>query len=407
MHAFATIGRLALLAMLVLPVPSSRGDDWPNYRGPHHDGVSAEAGWSAQWPASGPAVLWKANVGVGFSSFAVAGQRVYTAGNASNTDTVYCLDVDTGKVLWKHAYASDLGDRFFEGGPTSTPTVEGDRVYWLGRGGDLFSLDAASGKVVWSKNVHDETHVRVPGWGFAGSPLVAGELLVLNAGAGGVAVEKGTGNVVWKSATSEAGYSTPVPMSAGGKSLVVLSNAREFLAVDVRTGEEAWRIRWVTQYGANAADPLVNGNRILVSSGYSKGAALLQSAPLEPKTLWKSKVLSAHLSSAVRVGEFVYGADGNSGEAQALKCFEFVTGKERWSQPDIDGGSLIAADGKLIVLSEKGELTVAPAVPDGFKVIARAKVLRGKCWTAPVLSGGRLFCRNAAGEVVCLDLRGK
>src|SRR4051794_15838250 len=160
--------------MLALPVQSSRGDDWPNYRGPHHDGVSAEAGWSTQWPAGGPAVLWKANVGVGFSSFAIVGQRAYTAGNANNTDTVYCLDVDSGKVVWKHSYASDLGDKFFEGGPTSTPTVDGDRVYWLGRGGDLFCLDAASGKVVWSKNIHDETHIRVPRWGVAGSPLVAG-----------------------------------------------------------------------------------------------------------------------------------------------------------------------------------------------------------------------------------------
>jgi outer membrane protein assembly factor BamB len=387
--------------------PTARAEDWPNYRGRHHDGVSAETGWTTQWPTDGPQVLWKANVGIGFSSFAVGGGRLYTAGSAQDTSTIYCFNADSGQVLWKHSYPSDLGDHDFEGGTTATPTLDGDRLYVIGRAGDLFCFDAASGKVIWQENIHVETKIRVPDWGYGGSPLVLGDLLVLNVGAGGVAVNKTTGKFIWKSASEDSGYSTPVPMSAPGKSLVVLSNRHAFLAVDVATGKEVWNIRWATQYGANAADPIVDGDRVLISSGYGKGAALLQTADGEPKTIWKSKVLRAQLNPAVRLGEFVYGLDGDYTESASLKCVEFATGKEKWSQADFGPGSLIIADGKLVMLNEKGELSIAPAVPDGFKVIARAKVLGGKCWTSPVLSDGKIYCRNAQGDMVCLNVRGK
>jgi outer membrane protein assembly factor BamB len=387
--------------------PAARAEDWPNYRGRHHDGVSAETGWTTQWPTDGPQVLWKASVGIGFSSFAVGGGRVYTAGSAQDTSTIYCFNADSGQAVWKHSYPSDLGDHDFEGGTTSTPALDGDRLYVIGRAGDLFCFDAASGKVIWQENIHGETKIRVPDWGYGGSPLVLGDLLVLNVGAGGVAVNKTTGKVIWKSANEDSGYSTPVPMSALGKSLVVLSNRHAFLAVDVATGKEVWNIRWATQYGANAADPIVDGDRVLISSGYGKGAALLQTADGEPKTIWKSKVLRAQLNPAVRLGEFVYGLDGDFTESASLKCVEFATGKEKWSQADFGPGSLIIADGKLVMLNEKGELSIAPAAPDGFKMIARAKVLGGKCWTSPVLSDGKIYCRNVQGDMVCLNVRGK
>jgi outer membrane protein assembly factor BamB len=398
---------LTTILCFAILAPAARAEDWPNYRGPHHDAVSTETGWTTQWSPEGPPVLWKANVGVGFSSFAVSGGRSYTAGSAGNTSTIYCFDADSGKIVWKHSYASELGDHDFEGGTTSTPTLDGDRVYFISRAGDLFCFDAASGKVFWQENIHAETKIRVPDWGYGGSPLVMGDLLVLNVGGAGVAVNKTTGKVVWKSASEDCGYSTPVPMSALGKSLVVLSNRHAFLAVEVQTGKEVWRIRWATQYGANAADPIVDGDRVLISSGYGKGAALLQSADGEPTAIWRSKVLRVHLNPAVRQGEFVYGLDGDYTEGASLKCVEFATGKEKWTQADCGPGSLIIADGKLIVLNEKGQLSIAPATPDGFKVIAHAQVLGGKCWTSPVLSGGRIFCRDAQGDVVCLNVRRK
>lgn len=398
---------LVALACILLAVSSLRADDWPNYRGPRHDGVSAETGWNTHWPAGGPPVLWKTNVGLGLSSFAVAGGRVYTAGNSDNTDTIFCFNASTGKAIWKYSYPSDVGDKFFEGGTTATPTVDGKCVYVLGRWGGLFCFDAASGKVAWKENIHELTKIRVPGWGYSGSPLVDGKLLVLNVGEAGVAVDKSTGKVVWKSASRDVGYSTPVPMSLGGKSLVVLSNALAYLAVDLQTGKEIWKMRWVTQYGANAADPIVDGDRVLISSGYGKGAALLQVSNGLPKTIWKSRVLNSHLSPAVRSGAFVYGFDGENHTASTLKCIEFATGKQMWEQAGLGYGALMIADGKLIVLSEKGELLIAPASSGGFKPTARAQVLGGTCWTPPVLSNGRIYCRNSRGDVVCVDVSSK
>src|SRR4051794_12604744 len=126
-------------------------EDWPHWRGPNFNGISAEKGWSAQWPPEGPKILWKASVGIGFSSTSIGQGRVYTMGYGDEKETVFCFDAESGKTLWQHAYDSDLGDKFFEGGPTATPTVEGDSVYTLSRWGDVFCFEAASGKIRWSK----------------------------------------------------------------------------------------------------------------------------------------------------------------------------------------------------------------------------------------------------------------
>jgi outer membrane protein assembly factor BamB len=381
--------------------------DWPHWRGPDRNGISRETGWLDLWPSAGPPVAWKGQAGTGFSSFAVAAGRVFTMGNADNTDTVWCYDADSGKVLWKHSYAADLGEKFFEGGPTSTPTIDGERVYTLSRWGDLQCLDAASGKEIWSKNVQEETGARIPGWGFGGSPLVHENLLVLNVGEAGLALDKTTGKIVWHSADKEAGYSTPLPVKHGGEWLALFGSGQSYLAVDLHTGKEAWRVRWLTQYGINAADPIVNGDRVFISTGYGKGAALLQVNGAEPEQLWKSKALRTQMNPAVLFDGHLYGVDGDTTEKASLKCIEFATGKDKWSQPGFGSGSVIIADGKLIALSGAGELMVAPVSSDGFKPTARAQVLGGKCWTVPVLANGRILCRNAKGDVVCLDLRAK
>jgi outer membrane protein assembly factor BamB len=393
------------MALAAAAPPRASAGDWPCWRGPARNGISAETGWLDRWPAEGPRVLWKASVGTGFSSFAVAGGRAYTLGNADTTDTVFCLDAETGKVLWSHAYPSDLGDRYFEGGPTSTPAVDGGRVYTVGRWGDAFCFDAATGKVVWSKNIVQETGLPAPGWGLAGSPVVHGDLLLLNAGEAGLALEKATGRVVWKSAAKEPGYSTPLPVRRGDAELVLLGSGKAYLAVDPRTGREAWRVKWVTQYGCNAADPVVDGDRVFLSTGYGKGAALLQLGAGEPGTVWQTKVMRTQMNPCVLLGGFLYGVDGDAGQNAALKCVELATGAAKWAQEGFGNGAVLAADGKLIALSGKGELMVAPAAPEGFQPTARAQVLGGKCWTVPVLADGRIYCRNAAGDVVCLDVK--
>jgi outer membrane protein assembly factor BamB len=386
---------------------ASRADDWPQFRGPTRDGISAEKNWRAEWPAEGPPVAWKAEVGLGFSSIVVANGRAATAGHAGGKDTVFCFDAASGKPLWKRSYPAELGDKFYEGGTTGTPTFEGDRLYWLSRWGDQFCFDAANGKIVWQTNVQKLTGAPIPTWGYTGAPLVQGDLLVLNVGDAGTAVNKATGKVVWKSAAKDCGYSTPTPVTLGGKALAILSNAENYLAVDPKTGAEAWRQRWVTEYGVNAADPVLADGQMFISTGYGKGGALFKIGPAGSEQLWKTKALRTQLNAAVLYGKHLYGPDGDTGDKAALKCLDFATGKEVWAEPGFGTGGAVVAAGKLIALSANGEIIIAPATPEGFKPITRAQVLAPKCWTAPVLANGLVYCRNQKGQIAVLDLRAK
>ena len=396
--------RFALILSLVVLTSHAIADDWPHWRGPSRNGISPEANWTP-WTAAGPKIAWKAQVGVGFSSFVVADSRLFTVGYADDADTIVCLDANTGDKLWHHAYPSELGDKYFEGGTTGTPTIDGDRLYFLSRWGDLFCLDTASGKVIWSKNIQKDHGIRVPGWGFGGAPLVHENVLILNAGEAGLALDKTTGRLLWQSANKDAGYSTPSPARFGDQTLIIVGSGQSYIAINPATGKEAWRIRWVTQYGVNAADPIVDGDRIFLSTGYGKGAALYKLAP-QPQELWKSKVLRTQMNAAVLFNGHLYGADGDTTDRNAsLKCIDLASGAEKWSHPGFGTGTLIIADGKLITLSATGELSITPATPDSFKPIAKAQVLGGKCWTTPVLANGRIYCRNWQGQIVCIDVR--
>jgi len=393
-----------ILLGISLGRPSS--EDWPQWRGPQRNGVSVESNWQDRWSGEGPTVAWRAKVGLGFSSVVVAQGRVFTLGHAGEMDRVICFEEISGRELWRHEYPADLGDKFFEGGTTGTPTVAGDRVYTLSRWGDAFCFEAANGKIIWSKNVQQETGVRLPDWGFGGAPLVLGNLLILNVGEAGLALDPQTGAIKWRSADQNAGYSTPLPL-ASSNNLAVVSSGQGYTAVNLSTGQQIWRIRWLTQYGVNAADPIIDGNRLFISSGYGKGSALFELGNGEPKELWKSKVLRTQMNAAVLCEGHLYGVDGDTTEKATLKCLEFASGTEKWAHPGFGSGAVIIAAGKLIALSGTGELLIAPAIPGEFAPISRTQVMGGKTWTAPVLANARIYCRNSRGDLVCLDVRNK
>jgi len=396
---------LVITGLLVLPIVSASAGDWPHWRGPNRNGISGETEWQHLWPTDGPKTAWRAEVGQGFSSFAIAGNRVFTLGYADEKDTVVCLDSDSGKVLWTHSYPSELGDKFFEGGTTGTPTVDGDHLYVLSRWGDLLCLTTRDGKVSWSKNILAETGTRPNDWGLSGAPLVLDDRLYLNVGESGLALDKKTGAKAWSSGKKESGYSTPLPFQAGAETFAVFSSGEAYTAVRLKDGHPAWSIRWLTQYGVNAADPIVQGDQIFLCSGYGKGAALFKFGSSEPSPIWQSKVLATQMNAAVLKDGHLYGTDGDTTAKASLKCVELASGKEKWKSPGFGSGGVILAGGRLIALSGSGELITAPATPDGFKPTARAQVLGGKTWTAPVLAHGRIYCRNSRGETVCLDVR--
>lgn len=395
---------IVVIPLLLCSLSIVNGEDWPIWRGPLKNGVSAEKSWQHNWPSVGPTVRWKANVGIGFSSVTVADGRLFTIGNSDNQDTVTCLEAQTGKVLWKHSYDCPLDDRFFEGGPTSTPTIDGDHVYTLSRQGDLFCFDANSGKIIWSKNIQQEAEVRVPGWGFSSSPVVHDNKLILNVGESGIAIDKGNGAILWKSGGGEAGYMTPHPLKIGDRWFALIASGKFYQCVDLESGTVAWKHRWLTTNGCNAADPIVDGDQVFISSGYGRGAAVLSFNSTAAKVVWNNTEMQNQLNSSVLVDGHLYGFDGDEGGEVQLRCMEFASGEVLWSHTGLGAGSLMVADNHLIILSETGELSIAPVSSKVFETTSAAKILDGKCWTVPVLSNGLIYCRNAAGELACVDV---
>jgi outer membrane protein assembly factor BamB len=401
---FFGINCLLGLLGLVLTASALSAADWPRWRGPNGDGISTETGWQAKFPGAGPGQLWRQSVGTGFGSVSVSDGRIYTMGNENDHDTVFCFDAATGEEIWKHTYAMPLEAKNYEGGPNTTPTVNDGRVYTLSRGGHLFCFDAAKGTVIWSKNLVDELNVTLPTWGFASSPLVEGDLLILNVGVAGTAVDKRTGKIVWTTGGEPSGYATPVPLDWRGERHVLVFGGKALHLVNASNGARLWQHEWITDWDVNAADPIVYGNQVFVSSGYNHGGALLDISGPSPEVVWKNRNMRNQMSPSVLLSGFIYGFDGNHGRTATLRCLDFNTGEPRWTEP-IGYGTLSVADGKLIALSERGELFVAEATPEGFNPISRAHIMGGKCWTVPVLSHGRLYTRNAQGDLVCFDLR--
>jgi outer membrane protein assembly factor BamB len=375
--------------------------DWPQFRGPNRDGISTETGWFKAGTTA--RTVWEGSVGVGYSAVAIRGNRLYTMGNRRGQDVVHCLDAGTGKGIWEYAYPCPMASY---PGPRCTPTIEGDCVYTISREGLILCLDAEKGGLRWQRALVDEPGLKAPQWGVAGSPLVVGDLVVVNAGARGLALDKGTGKVKWASAPEGGGYSSPVLFKQAGSNVVLIFAAKAVVAVDAATGKELWSHPWSTKYDINAADPLVMGDRVLVTSGYGRGMALLHVTGSGYKVEWESKHLSCQFSSPVLFGGSLYGVNGNVGKGQ-VRCVDPATGELRWSHEESGFGSLMLADGKLIVLNEKGQLSIAEANPEGYRELWSWKVLDGVCWTMPTLCNGLIYCRNDKGRLVCLDISGK
>ena len=396
-----------LALVFILAAPILWADDWPNWRGPNHNGISAESGWVAKWLPDGPPQLWKTSVGLGFSSITVSKGRAYTMGNKADIDTVFCFDAETGKPLWKISYPCPTDPHFYEGGTSSTPTVDGGNVFTLSKKGDLFCFTADTGKIVWSKNIAKELGLESPMWGFASSALIEGKLLLLNAGTLGLALDKGSGKVIWSTGTDASGYSTPVPYSAAGKPALALMTGSGAAGVDMATGAPLWQFPLKGDYNLNIADPVVAGDRLFISSCYAHTGALLEFPNGELKVVWQNGNMRNQLNSSILVDGCLYGVDGVAGPSPSasLKCVDLQTGAVKWDYPDVGGGALMVADGKIIALSDKGELFTAAVSPQSFTPISRAQVLGGRCWTTPVLANGRIYCRNAKGDLICLDVK--
>jgi outer membrane protein assembly factor BamB len=407
---------------LLLPGLSGIGADWPNWRGPDHTGISSETTtWSPEMVRGrAPKIVWESNVGIGYSTVSVSNGRLYTVGNrrveaggqTREIDTVYCLDAMTGKEIWRFSYPCAAGNDHYPG-PKATPAIAGGRVYTLSDAGQLFCLDAETGGVRWKADVIDGMGVLRGHFGLSGSPYIEGDLVLLNLGSGGLAIDRHTGKQVWSSPQGPCSFSTPVVFERGGTKKIALFSAKKLQVVDVASGEVEGSLPWDTTANENSADPIVDGERIFISSAYGMGSALLEVTDEGLQVIWRNMEMNNVFTSSVLIDGHVYGYDGTTRRC-SLKCIDLETGESKWSQK-LDFGSLIAAGDRLLILTQKGTLYIATASPEGYKEITSARVLRvpasapsqrGKhWWSAPVLVDGLLYARSHTGDLVCIDLR--
>jgi len=388
-----------LLSMLPC---SAVAADWPQWRGPNRDGVSPES-ISTNWGAQGPKVIWRASIGTGFSSVSVSEGRAYTMGNNTNEDTIWCFRADTGRQLWKFSYPAKLDPQWYEGGPGSTPTVDSGQVFTISKWGDVFCLDAKTGRVLWQRNLREDG-LKPNRWGFAGSPLVWHGLVCFNAGSAGIALDRATGRIAWCNGTNTGAYASPTLCTIQDRPTLLVFAAKHLVALDPQTGKEFWRHFWETGWDTNITDPLFSPEGIFISS-FSRGCALLTLTNGQPQVVYDLKVLHNHLSPEIRIGEYLYAFNGEAKTDTDFRCIHLPTGQLKWARKDPAFGSLIRAGELLLILSAKGELIAAQPSPDGLIIVARASVLTGTCWTPPALANGRLYVRNAKSELRCLDLR--
>jgi outer membrane protein assembly factor BamB len=385
--------------------PGAASGDWATWRGPQQDSIAADANWDPAKLSAGPKILWQANVGNGWGAVAVKGDSVYALGNRNGQDTVVCLKAADGSEVWKHTYPCPQGGDGYPG-PRATPVVDADSVYTLSRDGQVLCIEAAQGKVKWETNLAKEFQAKAPRWGFASSAcLVDGNRVLFNANTHGIALDRRTGKKVWASPPGVGNYAVPVLYQRQGRTVAAIFGQQDLFGVDPQSGQKLWSLPWKRDYDIKAAEPVVSGDLIFVTSGYGKGGGVFTLGGAAPKPLWQSKVLSCHFGSPILSEGHLYGLDGNAGGGR-LKCVELKTGAEKWRQ-DVGFAQMLAAAGKLILLNERGELIVAVAQSTAYRELARAKVLDpkgGKCWTMPVLCRGRIYCRNSVGDLVAVDV---
>ncbi|MHC4989137.1 MAG: outer membrane protein assembly factor BamB family protein, partial [Planctomycetota bacterium] len=376
--------------------------DWPNWRGPNYDGISTETDWNPK-ALENPEITWTAEIGTGFSSVSVADGKVYTMGNVDKeTDVVYCFDALTGREKWRHQYAEPLAPKYYEGGCSATPTVHDGKVYTLSKKGMACCLNAASGDVIWEKTLD----FKRPTWGFASSVLVIEDMAIYNVGSAGIALNKQTGDFLWKSDNDVSGYATPVPYQQDDKTRVCIFGKNTVAGIEPKTGAVVWSYPWETKHNVNAADPIIFDQKVFITSGYGHGCALIDISGSEPTLVWENKNMRSQMSGPVLIDGFLYGIDDNQ-----LVCVNWKTGEQVWAEKAPKKGSLSAAGDELIVLGENGTLYIVKATPEGYQPIASAEVLTGKCWTMPILANGYIYVRdvkkNAPGKLVCIDVRKK
>lgn len=420
MNRSIALRRFALsVALLAAATSLGAAEDWPQWRGPNRDAVSQETGLLQEWPKEGPKQVWRIEgLGEGYSTPSVAGGRIYLLVSQGVADEfVKALDARDGKELWSLRIGA-VGHPEQQPpypGSRSTPTVDGQRLYALGSDGDLVCIETDSGKPIWKKNLRSDFGGQFGEWAYAESPLIDGDVLVCTPGgetATLVALNKANGDLIWKSAIpggDKAAYSSPIKVSGGGRTQYVQFLHNGVVGVDAKTGEFLWRDQRPAQGSpANMPTPVAFDGMVYAATGRG-GAGLVKlvesQGKVEAQPVYFSREMPTSIGGSVKVGDYLYGTNN-----AALMCIEFATGKQQWIDRSVGASSILYADKRLYLHSEKGDLALVEATPEGYREKGRFTPQgqpdrgRSQAWTYPVLADGRLYVRDF-GVMWCFDVK--
>lgn len=391
---------LSVLPLLAAEKPAS--PEWVGYRNTARDGVYD--GPFAVWSGPQPRELWSAQVGAGYSAIVERNGRAYTMGNQAGKDVIWTFDAKTGKPLGSYRYPcrADFGSYR---GPRSTPAVDDEQLYVVSAEGHLICLNLKTGKKVWEAHAR-QFGCKRPGWAFACSPLLLGDAVIYDLGKI-VALDRKTGRKLWETRDFRAGYSSPMPFEHQGRTLLAVFPRFGLVVIDpAARGRVLGTYRWKTAYGVNAAVPIPTDHGLFISSDYGVGCAMVKFTGSGLQEVWRNRAMQNHFNTCVVHDGYAYGFSGsaNNSAGTALACVRLSDGKTLWSQKGLGAGSLMRTGDKLVALGDRGQLVVLPATPEGFKPLARARILKQRTWTMPTLHNGRLYCRDEAGHLRVFDV---
>jgi len=378
-------------AAIASPVTAEAG--WPGFRGANRDGIVRGVRIRTDWAKNPPVLLWRKGVGPGCSSFAVSGDLLYTQEQRGDDETVICRRVQTGETVWLHADKARFWDSHAGAGPRATPLLYGGRVYTSGATGILNALDGSTGEVIWSRNAAGDTGVKIPGWGYAGSPLADGDELFVAIAGQILAYDIATGAKLWSGPDGGESYSSAHIATIDNVRQVLFLNKRDLTSYSLPEGKVLWS---TPGEGVRIIQPcIISNNDILIDTGDLKGLRRIsvkkEAGEWRIENLWTTKKLRPNHNDIVVHKGFTYGIDGTS-----LACIDLETGNGRWKTGRFGGQILLLADQDLILLlSEAGEVVLVEASPERFREVARMPAIKGKTWNHPVLVNGVLFVRNA------------
>jgi outer membrane protein assembly factor BamB len=400
----AHLGLVGVMALVLGPMSQVRPSgapiaDWPQWQGPDRTGISKETGLLKQWPASGPPQVWAAgDLGRGYGSMAVAGERVYLQGMKGGNSIVSALNRADGKLAWSKALGP-ASDNDQGPGPRGTPTVDGDRMYILTENGDLHCLKT-DGSAVWHRNILADFRGRQLRWLISESPLVDGDAVIVSPGgngAGMVKLDKMTGKTLWtsKDLSDPAGYSSPIVADVQGVRTYMTLTSNAGVGVRASDGKLMWHYERAANGIANITTPLFFDNKVFYTSAYDTGGGLLglaaQNGAVTAKEIYFTRNMKNHHGGVVLVNGYLYGFNDS-----ILTCLEFATGNPVWRDRSVGKGSVTFADGNLYIQGENNVVGLAEATPAGYKEKGRFSIPdKGlPSWAHPVISDGRLYVRN-------------